>query len=58
MTNYVLLEFFCAVFAVIVETVRASIHLVKYSMATKAYLRLPLDVGSGSTMLRPHRCSG
>lgn len=58
MTNYVLLDIFCVVFAIIVETACASIHLVKYSMATKAYLRLPLDVGSGPTMLRPHHCSG
>jgi hypothetical protein len=32
---------FCAVFDVMVDTVLASIHFVKYSMATKANLRFP-----------------
>jgi hypothetical protein len=36
----------------------ASMHLVKYSTAMKANLRLPCDVGSDPTMSRPHRCSG
>jgi hypothetical protein len=51
-------ENFCVVFAVIVDTTLASIHLVKYSIATKVYLGLPYAVGSGPTMLRPHRCKG
>jgi hypothetical protein len=46
---------FWAVFDVIVDTALASIHLVKYSMATKANLRFPWAVGSGPTMSRPQR---
>jgi hypothetical protein len=34
-------KFFCAVLDVIVDTALASIHLVKYSLATKVNLRLP-----------------
>jgi hypothetical protein len=48
---------FCVVFVVIVDTALASIHLVKYSTATKANLRLPCAVGSGPTMSRPHHCN-
>jgi hypothetical protein len=40
------------------DTTLASIHLVKYSIMTKAYLRFPCVVGSGPTMSRPHRCKG
>jgi hypothetical protein len=47
-----------AVFAVIVGTTLASIHLVKYSTVTKAYLRLPCKVGSCMTMSSRHRCRG
>jgi hypothetical protein len=49
---------FCAAFVVIMETDLASIHLVKYSTATKAYFRLPWAVGSDPTMSRPHRDKG
>jgi hypothetical protein len=44
---------FWAVFDVIVDTALASIHLVKYSTATKVNLRFPWAVGSGPTMSRP-----
>src|SRR5688572_15450249 len=44
-----------AVFDVIVDTVLASIHLVKYSTATKVNLRFPWAVGRGPTMSRPQR---
>jgi hypothetical protein len=54
----VLLENFCDVFAVIFYTALASIHVVKYSIATKANLRLPCVVGNGLTMSRPQHCSG
>jgi hypothetical protein len=43
---------------VIVDTVLASIHLVKYSTTTKVNLRLPCAVGSGPTISRPHRWRG
>jgi hypothetical protein len=46
---------FWAVFDVIVDTSLASIHLVKYSMATKVNLRFPWAIGSGPTMSRPQR---
>jgi hypothetical protein len=46
---------FWAVFDVIVDTALASIHLVKYSTATKVNLRFPWVVGSGPTMSRPQR---
>jgi hypothetical protein len=36
----------------------ASIHLVKYSTATTANLKLPWAVGSGPTISIPQRCSG
>jgi hypothetical protein len=39
--NYVLPEELLAVFDVIVDTALASIHLVKYSTATKVNLRFP-----------------
>jgi hypothetical protein len=42
---------------VIVDTTHASIHLVKYSTATKANLRLTCVVANGPTISRPHRCS-
>jgi hypothetical protein len=43
------------VFYVIVDTALASIHLVKYSMATKVNLRFPWAVGNDPTMYRPQR---
>jgi hypothetical protein len=46
---------FCVVLEVIVDTALASIHLVKYSTATKVNLRLPWAVGSGPTISSPHR---
>jgi hypothetical protein len=49
---------FFVVFAMIVGTTLASIHLVKYSTVTKAYLRLPCKVGSCMTMSSRHRCRG
>jgi len=36
----------------------ASIHLVKYSMATTANLFPPCDGGSGPTRSMPHLCRG
>jgi hypothetical protein len=44
---------FCVVFDVIVDTALASIHLVKYSIATKVTFKLPCVVRSGPTMLSP-----
>jgi hypothetical protein len=44
---------FWAVFDVIVDTALASIHLVKYSTATKVNLGFPLAVGNGPTMSSP-----
>jgi hypothetical protein len=49
---------FCAVFDVIVDAALSSIHLVKYSTATKVNFNLPCVVGSGPTMSCPQRCSG
>jgi hypothetical protein len=49
---------FCVVFAMIVDTALASIHLVKYPTATKVNLRLPCAVGRGSTISRPHHWRG
>jgi hypothetical protein len=49
---------FCIVLEVIVDMALASIHLVKYSTATKVNFRLPCAVGSGPTMSSPQRCSG
>jgi hypothetical protein len=46
---------FWAVYDVIVDTTLASIHLVKYSTATKVSLRFPWAMGSGPTMSRPQR---
>jgi hypothetical protein len=46
---------FWAVFDVIVDTALASIHLVKYSTATKVNLRFPWAVGSGPTISSPQR---
>jgi hypothetical protein len=41
-----------------VDTALASIHLVKYSIATKVNLRLPWAMGSGPRISSPHRWSG
>jgi hypothetical protein len=46
---------FCVVFAVIVEIALPSVHLVKYSTATKVNFRFPCAIGSGPTMSSPHR---
>ena len=49
---------FCIVLEDIIDTVLASIHLVKYSMATKVNFRLPCAMGSGPRMSSPQCCSG
>jgi hypothetical protein len=49
---------FCAVFDVIVDTVLASIHFVRYSTMTKVNFQLPCGVGNGPTMSIPQCCSG
>jgi hypothetical protein len=46
------------VFDVIIDIIHASIHLVKYSTATKAYFKLFLCCREGSMMSSPQRWWG
>lgn len=49
---------FCVDFDMIVDNSFAFIHFVKYSMATKAYLRLSCVVGRAPKMSMPHHYRG